>query len=136
MINIEKIKNAKGYNYEFVLDPVIDSAFVKELRKKLNMSQSMFALLMHVQKKTVEKWEQGKNPVTNGNVVAMILFDKFPELVEEFIRIKCPDVAKESIILLEEPINNLSKEKDVFTSKDINCNKNQAIHWKMQPCLQ
>ena len=30
----------------------------------------------------------GKNPVTNGNAVAMVLFDRNPSLVETFITVE------------------------------------------------
>ena len=47
----------------------------------------MFAMLMRVSAKTVEKWEQGRNPVTNGNIIAMILLDRYPTLLSEFIEV-------------------------------------------------
>lgn len=49
----------------FVLDlkPVqFDSADVKRLREDLQVSQSIFAGLIGVSVKTVQAWEQGKNP--------------------------------------------------------------------------
>ena len=46
--------------------------------------------LLNVKKKTVEKWEQGTNPISNGNAVAMIIFDKHPEMTREFIEINEP----------------------------------------------
>ena len=85
MINLEKIKNAKGITYSFKEFPEIDGEYVKRLRKKLCMSQSLFASLLRVTKKTVEKWEQGVNPVTNGSAVAMVLFEKNPSLVNYFV---------------------------------------------------
>lgn len=85
MINLERIKNAKGITYSVKEFPEINGEYVKRLRKKLGMSQSLFACLLHVTKKTVEKWEQGVNPVSNGNAVAMVLFDENPTLVNYFI---------------------------------------------------
>lgn len=49
----------------FVLDlkPVqFDSTDVKRLREELQVSQSIFASLIGVSVKTVQAWEQGKNP--------------------------------------------------------------------------
>ena len=67
----------------------------------LNLSQAMFAALMKVSNKTVEKWEQGANPVTNGNAIAMVLFNKYPSLVETLIEVKDeivePDFSKEIV---------------------------------------
>ena len=80
-------KITKGMTYIMKHYPDIDGEYVKNLRKKLNLSQGMFATLMRVSVKTVEKWEQGRNPVTNGNIVAMILLDRDPSLLREFIEI-------------------------------------------------
>ena len=78
-------KITKAMTYIIKHYPDIDGEYVKNLRKKLNLSQGMFAMLMRVSVKTVEKWEQGANPVTNGNAVAMVLFDRDPSLVNLFI---------------------------------------------------
>ena len=81
-------KITKTTTYVIKRFPKIDGEYVKALRNKLGLSQSMFALLMRVSNKTVEKWEQGKNPVTNGNAVAMVLFHRDPSLVETFIGVE------------------------------------------------
>ena len=81
-------KITKTTTYVIKRFPKIDGEYVKALRSKLGLSQSMFALLMRVSNKTVEKWEQGKNPVTNGNAVAMVLFNRDPSLVETFIGVE------------------------------------------------
>ena len=81
-------KITKSMTYYLKRFPKIDGEYVKALRNKLGLSQSMFALLMRVSNKTVEKWEQGKNPVTNGNAVAMVLFNRDPSLVENFIEVE------------------------------------------------
>lgn len=88
MIDNEEYKGKNGVTYIFKKIPTIDGEYVKALRKKLGLSQTMFAILMKVSNKTVEKWEQGANPVTNGNAIAMVLFDKYPSLVETFIEVK------------------------------------------------
>ena len=81
-------KHQKGVTYIFHKLPKIDGEYVKALRHKLGLSQSMFAELMRVSNKTVEKWEQGRNPVTNGNIIAMVLLDRNPELLSEFITVE------------------------------------------------
>lgn len=81
-------KITKGLSYVVKPFPIIDGEYVKTLRNKLNLSQSMFALLMRVSVKTVEKWEQGKNPVTNGNAVAMVLLNNDPSLMKVFIDVE------------------------------------------------
>jgi putative transcriptional regulator len=41
--------------------PQYDAAFVRELRKELNLTQTGFASFFGVSKKTVEAWEMAKN---------------------------------------------------------------------------
>ena len=88
MVGFDNQKTKKGITYVFKHFPKIDAEYVKALRHKLGLPQWLFASLMRVSIKTVEKWEQGKNPVTNGNAVAMVLFDRNPSLVETFITVE------------------------------------------------
>ena len=88
MVEQEKKKLTKAMMYVIKPIPKIDGEYVKALRNKLGLSQWLFAELMHVSIKTVEKWEQGKNPVTNGNAVAMVLLSNDPSLVETFIGVE------------------------------------------------
>ena len=88
MVDGNNNKNFKIVTYVFKHFPKIDGEYVKRLRKKLGLTQWLFAKLMRVSIKTVEKWEQGKNPVTNGNAVAMVMFDRDPSLMEQFIGVK------------------------------------------------
>ena len=81
-------KHPKGVTYVLHKLPNIDGEYVKALRHKLGLSQSMFAELMRVSIKTVEKWEQGKNPVTNGNIIAMYLLDRKPELLDFLLTVE------------------------------------------------
>ncbi len=101
MIENEEYKGKNGITYVFKKIPNIDGEYVKALRKKLGLSQAMFAQLLRVSNKTVEKWEQGANPVTNGNAIAMVLFNKYPSLVETFIEVKDeivePDLSKANV---------------------------------------
>ncbi len=85
MIENSEYKAKNGISYIIKSFPKIDANYVKALRKKLGLSQTLFATLMRVSNKTVEKWEQGANPVTNGNAVAMVLFNRDPSLVNLFI---------------------------------------------------
>lgn len=108
-------KITKFMTYHIKRFPKIDGEYVKTLRNKLGLSQSLFALLMRVSNKTVEKWEQGKNPVTNGNAVAMVLFNKNPSLVENFIEVEEgmpePDFKSDNEHVEEKTPNNLKLAK-------------------------
>ena len=107
MVEQEKKKLTKAMMYVIKPLPKINGEYVKTLRNKLGLSQWLFAMLMHVSVKTVEKWEQGKNPVTNGNAVAMVLLNNDPSLVETFIGVEeMPDkkLGPASEIEEEEPV--------------------------------
>ena len=131
MINLEAIKKSRGFVYTFCAHPVVDGEFVKTLRSKLKLSQTMFAMLMHVKKKTVEKWEQGKNPISNGNAVAMILFDKHPELVADFIKIEIPEnISMEYSLDLEKQPKSVLKNENTFID-NYREQGNSAFSWKL-----
>lgn len=87
-LNLERLKTAKKYIFSYANTDVVDAEFVKSLRKKLNMTQIVFASVIGVAKKTVEKWEQGKNPVKGPTAKFLILLDKKPELIQEIYKVE------------------------------------------------
>ena len=103
-------KITKFTTYRIKRFPKIDGEYVKALRNKLGLSQSMFALLMRVSNKTVEKWEQGRNPVTNGNAVAMVLFNNDPSLVKNFIEIE-EGVPEPDFNSIKKPVKKQAPQK-------------------------
>lgn len=68
-------------------DGKIDPSFVKSLREKLGLTQYVFAKMLHVSKKTVEKWEQGGNPIKGGDAALLYLLNKHPEYAKDLIMI-------------------------------------------------
>lgn len=57
---------------------------IKEIRKKLQMTQVAFAMLMGVSKKTVEAWEAGQNIPNGASLRLLSLMDDDPELPEKY----------------------------------------------------
>ena len=57
---------------------------IKEIRKKLHMTQAVFALFMGVSKKTVEAWEAGQNIPEGSSMRLLFLADNDPELPERY----------------------------------------------------
>ncbi len=87
-ITLESLKNASYLETVFAdFDGKIDAAFVKNLRDKLGLTQYVFAKMLHVSKKTIEKWEQGGNPVKGGDAALLFLLDKHPEYARELLQI-------------------------------------------------
>ncbi len=59
---------------------------IKGIRKKLHLTQTEFARLANVSKKTIERWEGGARPVT-GPVVTLVGILKENPQIEESLRI-------------------------------------------------
>lgn len=80
-------KDLLNKEYKVLNTPDIDSidfqVFVKELRKKTNMSQISFAKALGVAPNTVEKWEMGINKVSNATKRLLYLLDDNPDLMKK-----------------------------------------------------
>ena len=75
----------KKYHVEYIdIESIVTNKFVKELRQKLNMTQTVFAEILGVTKKTIEKWEQGKNPVKGCSARLLYALNENPELINKF----------------------------------------------------
>jgi len=55
------------------------------LRKKLKMSQSVFAAALNVSTKLVQSWEQGKRMPSRGELRLIEILNRQPELVSSLI---------------------------------------------------
>lgn len=75
-------KNSFSINFmEF--NSIVNPKYVKDLRIKLNFSQKMFANILGISEKTVEKWEQGANPVKGTASRLLFLLNKYDYLIDE-----------------------------------------------------
>lgn len=75
----------KKYHVEYIdIESIVTNKFVKELRQKFNMTQTVFAEILGVTKKTIEKWEQGKNPVKGCSARLLYALNENPELINMF----------------------------------------------------
>ena len=81
MINFDVLQKAKKISVTYTREE-IDGKFVKQFRKDNELTQVALANLMGVKKKTVEKWEQGINPVSGSSAVLFTLLSKNPELIK------------------------------------------------------
>ncbi len=82
-LDLSKIRNAKKYSLDFEnIDEMIDSNKIKQIREHLNMSQTFFARILGVSKKTIEKWEQGKNPIAGTASRLIHILDKRPDVLK------------------------------------------------------
>lgn len=77
-------KEVKGVR-EIVKEVRTPRPFSKEdivrLRKKLQVSQSAFAVLLNISPKTVQKWEQGENRPNGASLKLLNIAKKNPEML-------------------------------------------------------
>lgn len=86
MNSVKKMPVCKN---EFTNTEVITTNdFAKALRQKLGLSQRMMAKMLGLSEKTIEKWEQGVNPIKGAASRILYLLDRHPELLNELYQFK------------------------------------------------
>ncbi|ETR70005.1 MAG: transcriptional regulator [Candidatus Magnetoglobus multicellularis str. Araruama] len=55
---------------------------IKSIRKKMNLSQMVFAKLLNVSPSSIRQWEQGKRKPTGPTKILYELLDKSPNLLD------------------------------------------------------
>lgn len=55
---------------------------IKEIREKLNLSQSVFAKLLNVSPSSIRQWEQGKRKPTGATRVLLDLLKRSPHILD------------------------------------------------------
>ena len=80
--DLSKIRKEKVHKIEYVDLDKINSEFLKKYREKMGFTQIRLANILGVTKKTIEKWEQGKNPIKGTSATLLYLLDLKPELVD------------------------------------------------------
>ncbi len=63
--------------------PEINAKFIRKTRDKLNMSQALFARLLHVNQRTLANWEQGRSKPNDQAVALILLVNEFPDTIEK-----------------------------------------------------
>jgi len=71
----KKVKGAREVVKEVKAPAPMSKKDIVELRKRLNVSQSGFAMLLNISTKTVQKWEQGENK-PNGSSLKLLTIAK------------------------------------------------------------
>lgn len=88
-MNINKLKDIQQTNKGFVVKRVnveerIDSDYIKDFRLKLGVTQTVFASILGVSIKTIEKWEQGRVKPRSLAKRFIYLIQSNPNLINEF----------------------------------------------------
>ncbi len=80
-MDINKLLNAKRVTIKY-LDIDVDNEDVKNFRRNNDLTQVALANILGVKKKTVEKWEQGKNKINGSSAVLITLLKKNPDVLK------------------------------------------------------
>lgn len=126
MIDINKLLDSR--RLEITINSVhIDKGFVKAFRTKNHLTQVALANIMGVSKKTIEKWEQGKNNVNGSSAVLFKLLDDNPELISQLYSVKTVEkhsetkyyqpIAEKDITLNQTGIQNTINNNDILFRK-------------------
>ncbi len=116
--DLSRFKDARTYEIKYTdTDSIVSNEFVKQLRNSLNMSQNVFASVIGVKKKTVEKWEQGKNPVAGLTGKLLYLLQKRPELINDLYSVVCYNIEISYDIV---SMSNENTETSFNQIKDLN----------------
>jgi putative transcriptional regulator len=59
--------------------PKVDSKLIKETREKLRCSRAVFARKLHINERTLEKWEQGRAKPNPQAAALVLLVRKYPD---------------------------------------------------------
>lgn len=76
---VEHVDVVPIYNYS--------ASEIKDIRSNLNMTQSVFALVMGVSKKTVEAWEQGVNSPSGSSCRLLYFYKLHPQEAVKLVKI-------------------------------------------------
>lgn len=72
----------------FVTPEYVTAEEIKELRKKLDLTQKSFSKLIGCSKPTVERWERSTDMITGPVCLLVKMLNKYPEYVE---KLKLPE---------------------------------------------
>lgn len=70
---------------KYVVSDAVQGKEIRTVRQKLQLTQAEFAGLVHVSKKTIERWESGIKEITGPIVSLLHLINEYPQLEEELI---------------------------------------------------
>jgi putative transcriptional regulator len=72
----------RRYRVETKRLPKVDSKLIRETREKLHCSRAVFARKLHINERTLEKWEQGRVKPNPQAATLVLLVRKYPDTVQ------------------------------------------------------
>jgi len=77
----------RSYKVKALTLPKVDSKLIRETREKLRCSRAVFARRLHVNERTLEKWEQGRAKPNPQAAALVLLVRKYPDTLERLQKI-------------------------------------------------
>ena len=72
----------RTYKVEAKPLPKVDSKLIKETREKLRCSRAVFARRLHINMRTLEKWEQGRAKPNPQAAALVLLVRRYPDTLQ------------------------------------------------------
>ncbi|HUY12749.1 MAG TPA: helix-turn-helix domain-containing protein [Terriglobia bacterium] len=69
----------RSYKIEPKPLPKVDSKLIRETREKLRCSRAVFARKLHINERTLEKWEQGRAKPNPQAATLVLLVRRYPD---------------------------------------------------------
>lgn len=69
----------------FAISDTVEGRDIKAIRQTLGMTQAEFSELVHVSKKTIERWEAGEKEITGPIVTLVKILKEYPQIKEELV---------------------------------------------------
>ena len=69
----------RSYKVEPSALPTVDARLILDTRRKLRCSRAVFARKLHINERTLEKWEQGRAKPNPQAAVLVLLVRKYPD---------------------------------------------------------
>ena len=77
----------RTYKVEAAPLPKVDSKLIRDTRKRLHCSRAVFARRLHINERTLEKWEQGRAKPNRQAAALVLLVRTFPDTLERLERV-------------------------------------------------
>ncbi|HMD96320.1 MAG TPA: helix-turn-helix domain-containing protein [Terriglobia bacterium] len=72
----------RSYKVEARPLPKVDSKLIRETREKLRCSRAVFARKLHINERTLEKWEQGRAKPNPQAAALVLLVRRYPDTLQ------------------------------------------------------
>jgi putative transcriptional regulator len=77
----------RTYKVEAIPLPKVDSKLIRDTRRRLRCSRAVFARRLHINERTLEKWEQGRARPNPQAAALVLLVRRYPDTLERLERV-------------------------------------------------